>query len=504
MVPPLDHVRIRTERDRSFTLPLLDVVLNDRNDVRGWPDAVVTLGELEDYRSVTPLTGFIEDLERPVDARREIASMLAGFDLTTTSAQRVRWWRSGDEVLAEHGLRLMLRTEADIVANVAADARHPLRSISMSTLEWGFEEPEFQELKIDGLRAGQPEVRIAAAHSVSWDEPLAAEPALRSLLSDDNPAVAKAGAYALQYYPSLATLDVLRALDTKNEAEVEQQRAESEAFIVWTIESELARCGNNARRHLQTWCEAISFEPDQPAQAARSERAPAHEEAVLDPVSDPAAFADALDTTSGSFLAKTKSLRSIVWADIEPAQRRGIAHRLAEHEDPEVRIISTVALSRWNLPEFLIQLLEDTHSAVRKGAMYELGRVEPDPRIAEVAREHLANATSTAASETLTTFARHAAHPEREQLLFDLAAVDRRISVRARAVRLLAETDENQRLGRLMRLLGHPPMVNWSFHLALLATNAAGHADPKHLAAVAHADNIHIAAAVSRANETRS
>ena len=501
-VAALDHEFIRTEEDRSFTPRLLDLILDAPTGSAEWTDSARTLACIEDYRSVGPLARFIEDRARPEEARREIARTLAGFDLTTTSAQRVTWWRSGDGVLAEHGLRLMQRSEGDIVAAVAADRDHPLRAVAISTLEWGFEEPEFQELKVDGLRSDQPDVRVAAAYAAGWDEPLAAEPVLRDLLADNDPEVVKVTAYALQYFPSLTTLESLRSIATGDNSDLERQRAESESFLVGCIESELNRCDDAVRAALRPWCEAIGFEVrDEPIAQGSPQTRPEPE--VLDPMAEPEAFEDAVDTTTGSFLAKARALRSIRWSDIAASDRPGMVRRLAQHEDPEVRTVSTVALSRWNVAHVLLHLLQDDHAVVRKCAMYELANVEPDPHIADIAREQLGNVSGIASGETLTTFARHAEPVDRAQFLFDLAVVDPRGIVRESSVRLLAEAGEVQRLRRLMRLLDNPPEVNWSFHLALLNTDAVTVANPERLADLAAVDNVYIAAAATRAIEAR-
>ena len=494
----LDHERIREEQDRSFTLPLVDIVLNTPAPSPEWSEAARTLAHLEDHRVVVPLTRYIEDRERPVESRQEIARILDGFDLTTTSTQRRRWWASGDDVLAEHALRLMERADAEIVAAVAADGAHPLRAVAMGTLEWGFEEPEFQALKVDGLRSRNADVCIAAAYSASWDEPLAAEGPLRELLANDDPGVVRVAAYALQYFPSMATLDALRALDADRSGDVETQRAESETSVRWDIESELNRCNARAHAMLRRWCDAIELEPEAPNGPNASPPPPNAQPSRLDPSADAASFDEALDTTTGSMLTKARALRSIDWAAVAQSERPALAQRLAEHADPEVRNIATSAFSAWSSSQALIDLLDDRHALVRKSAMYALGSVPPDPRIAAIARSHLDDVSGTAAGEALTAFAHHADATDRAEVLFDLAVTDRRVSIRARAVQLLAEAGESRRLSRLVRLLDDAPEVNWSFHLALLATDEGRGAEPDLLRDLAEVDNIHIAAAAAR------
>lgn len=313
-----DHRRIRDEQDRSFTIQLLDAVKSLDPDQSEWIEAVETLRWLDDYRSVRPLRALIEDSHRPTASRSKLATALTSYDLTTTSADRIAWWRSGDEVLQAYALRLMEQSEAAIVLHTATDADHPLQAHAVAALEWGFEEAEYQDAKVAALASPRPEVRDAAIYAVSWDEPLAAEPQLRRLLSGEDSDVARAAAYALQYYPSLATLEQLRGHTRQGSPEFERQRNESIDFIEGSIEGELARCASHERRALQRWAEAIDFGSDQADAEHRptNPSKPQSPEALLEPVTEPEAFDDDLDTTKGSFLEKAARLRSVNWETV--------------------------------------------------------------------------------------------------------------------------------------------------------------------------------------------
>lgn len=502
-MPWFDHDRIRDEQDRSYTLRLLDVVLEPGGEVAGaaWADALESLRGLEDYRTVAPLRRFVEDGRHPAELRHEVSRTLAGFDLTSTSAERRGWWASQDEVLRAHAMRLMGRTEAEIVNAVATDATHPLQAIAVSALEWGFEESEFQDAKIAALDSPRADVRLAGVYAVSWDEPLAAEPKLRQLLTDSDSQVATAAAYALQYYPSLATLVCLRGYDAQMHGkDFAQQLAESIDFIEGTIEAELLRSNPPAQERLRDWIDAISYQPDESSTSqprAPSETTKRSQSLKLE--ANPQPLDEILDTTTGPFLEKARALRAVDWESVPDRERADVARRLVEHPDPEVRIIATVPLARWNHGRALVELLDDEHAGVRKTAMYSLGQVEKDPQFAGVARARLTDAVGTGGVETLATFARHAEPLERDALLFDFAVASHQFGMRTAAVQLLSDVEAEVRLRRVLRLLDQPPWVNWAYHIALLETDVAREvANGRRLAQLADVDNIHVAALAAR------
>lgn len=226
MLSVMDHERIRREQDRAYTLALAGLVVGSHPESPGWDEAQLTLRHLEDDRAIAPLRAFVEDRSQPLAKRQELVRTLTSFDMTTAAPQRLAWWDTGDPALQLYALLTMERSEAPIVSAVAADDLHPLRKAAMSVLEWGFEEPEFQLLKVDGLRSTRPEVRTAAA-------------------------------YALQYFPSLATLDALRQADGRIHPDAEAQRAESLDFMMGSIASQLNDCRPDVRSSLRRWVEQL-------------------------------------------------------------------------------------------------------------------------------------------------------------------------------------------------------------------------------------------------------
>lgn len=497
----MDHERIRQEQDRSYTLPLVSLLLESPHESPGWDEAHETVRYLEDYRAIGPLRQFVEDRSRPLGARREFARTLASFDMTTTPVQRLEWWNTGDGALAEYALRTMGHAESSIVGAVASDELSPLREVAIGVLEWGFEEPEFQALKVDGLGSSRPEVRATAAYSISWDEPLAGEAPLRVALYDSAAEPARAAAYALQYFPSLETLDALRRVEGQINPEAEHQRAESVAFIVGCIEAQFGGSDTKARPYLQRWANAAGISEQNESEHDRTSvrsatRVP---QVGINPAEDSAAFENLLDTTTGSFWNKAADLRKARWADVPLAMQRCLAERFVAHPDPEVRIIGTVPLARWNRIDELCALVRDEHAIVRKCAMYELGAVEPDPRVAQLAASLLPDAAGTPAAETLRTWVHHADRTSSAEVLEDLARGDHRFSIRSQAIALLASSGAVDGITRLMPLLADPPDVNWWVHLELLRGDSARSADRTSLRALIEVDNLDVAVAAARA-----
>ncbi|MDQ1538147.1 MAG: hypothetical protein QOE58_2540, partial [Actinomycetota bacterium] len=226
---PLDipHERIRETEDRSWTLALLDHVRLESTLEAERDEAFDTLATLEDYRSVGPLTAMLEDDQLP-DAVREVAgAVLRRIDDTTTTERRREWWRSDDRVLMSHTLLVMGRSEADVLVTVAGDDRHPLQALALAGMLFGFDEAEFQPVKIRALDHPDADVREAAADVLMWDEPVAAEGPLLTAASDPACEVAAAAVDTLRYYRSRRVLRTLAEILDNGDEQVRDKAAES-------------------------------------------------------------------------------------------------------------------------------------------------------------------------------------------------------------------------------------------------------------------------------------
>lgn len=174
MTGDVRHRRIRETQDRSWTFALLEHVRAGSTPDAATEETFRTLADLDDYRSTGPLTAMVENAQLPGPTRRAASQVLRVLDDTTTSARRRAWWASGDSENMAHALRLMERPEADIVVAVAGDDSHPLQSLALEAMAFGFDEPDLQPVKIRALDHPNSDVREAAADVLLWDEPVAA------------------------------------------------------------------------------------------------------------------------------------------------------------------------------------------------------------------------------------------------------------------------------------------------------------------------------------------
>ena len=156
-----------------------------------------------------------------------------------------------------HALLVMGRSEADILANVAADDRHPLQAWALAGMLFEFDEAEFQPVKIRALDHPDPDVREAAADVLMWDEPVAAEGPLLAAASDSSAAVATAAVDTLRYYRSRRVLRALAALSDTADEQVRSKARESFEDIRGHFES-LVFSGNSAEQAvLRQWLQPV-------------------------------------------------------------------------------------------------------------------------------------------------------------------------------------------------------------------------------------------------------
>lgn len=85
-----EHQRIRDIKDRSSTFRLLEEVRGESTNPGERSEAFRTLGYLEDYRSIGPVTEIAENADLSTDLREEASVVLSGFDLTSTLLNAIR------------------------------------------------------------------------------------------------------------------------------------------------------------------------------------------------------------------------------------------------------------------------------------------------------------------------------------------------------------------------------------------------------------------------------
>jgi hypothetical protein len=132
--------------------------------------------------------------------------------------------------------------------------------------------------------------------------------------------------------------------------------------------------------------------------------------------------------------------------------------------------------------------------------MYWLSRLPPTPGIADLAWDHLhrPNTLGGHATETLTTFVRHA-DPEIAVRRLGVIAGDHgyRESLRVSAVGHLRELNAVEVLGPLVGRLSEPPAVTWALHIELLLAVAGLGLPTPEIGHLADVDNLHVQEALA-------
>lgn len=501
---PIPHEQVCEAEDRSWTLALLDVVGSasaSASDAER-DEAVGTLCCLEDHRSIGPLTAMLEDAELPASIREAAAQVLVGFDLSTTGQRRRRWWESGDPVKMEHALRLMERSEADIIVAVAGDDRHPLQRVALVGMAFGFDESEHQAVKIQALDHPDPDVRDAAAFVLMWDEPVAAEEPLVSAASDPSSKVAASVVSTLQYYPSRRVLRVLADLTETDDERVraaavesfEENRSRFEYLATYGAPEQVML--------LREWMEPVAELVGWADGILDREVYSSSGEPCLTAISESDLLALIADP-DGEWRPKKETLRQVDWERYDAGERARLRKALTGHPDPVVREIATKPLAAWSLSEGLLALTTDSSSLVRKAAVYRLGLVPQDPAIAEVAWNYMLAAGGMAASEALQTYVAHADVRNAKERLRELAFTDGRETVRTQAIVCLADLGAARELQSLVPLLGEPPDVSWAMHIEIMdGLRELGLPEPEldHLATVDNLKLIHSVVALGCAS----
>jgi HEAT repeat protein len=495
MALDLDHEQVRDTGNRSWTFALLDEVRSASASESERGEAFRTLAYLEDYRSVGPLTAMVEDNRLPGSVREAASKVLRDIDDTTTPERRRAWWDSGDQVMMTHALRVMERSEADIVAVVAGDDRHPLQALALDAMTFGFDQAEYQPIKIRALDHPDARVRRVAADVLLWDEPVAAEGALVRAATDPSVDVAVAAVDTLEYYP---TRRVLRALADLADTAIDRVRvvaAKSFERVRGDFEDAVSSGCREEAAFLRDWVKPVADllrwpDPVEDDEAwslpVRMPRLTISESAVLALVLDP----------DGEWAPRHRALLEIAWEAFGPSERERLSKVLTTHPDPGVRAIAGAPLAAWSMGEELAGLTVDPSFAVRKSAMYSLGLVTRDPALAVPAWEYLWCTSGTTAYEALRTYVAHAPAEEAKPRLVELAQTDARESVRNTAVSCLVDLGASREIASLVPLLAEPPGVTWAVHIQILeGLRKLGLPAPA-LDGLAAVDNLHLVRSV--------
>ncbi|MGV9409510.1 HEAT repeat domain-containing protein [Nocardia sp. NPDC003693] len=471
--------RIARDQDRSATFELIRELTETADD--SVADALWRVG---DPRAVPALTAIGRDRTRPDTVRQAAFLVLSEAASVPGSGELRDWWASGDDLVRAFIIREATRDETDLIEPVARDPNHVLHRDAIIGLQFGFEEPHWQEYKIAGLAHPDPAVRRTAADSLLWDEPVAAEPGLHRAAADDDEAVACAAIDTLRYYPSRATL---RSLDEIGQGEGERavMARDAKDYLLADFESE--------RSSLAGWIEPVAdllgnedVEPDpwSPGPPPIKPSAPPAPE-VIDLFSDP----------DGSWAPKFAMLRDRDWSGVRASDRPGLAAYLAAHPDSVVRAECCAALANWHATDRLLELARDQNAGVRKSAVYYLRYVPAAREVAAFTWDLVESGAvaGTAGYEALATCAAHTPPGALDERLVALARTDLREAIRLEAIKQLGD-----RIEPLLHLLAEPPLLTWGVHVLLVeACGKAGLQIPGRRQ-LRDVDNLHLAAALGR------
>jgi HEAT repeat protein len=499
---------ITEKADRSWTARLLA-----RLDAADLPDE--ELGELvgalqavSDRRSFATLEGVVTDAARPARIRNAASSALRGMQyvaLDIPADKLRRWWQEGDTVLRRVALLFMDGIRCpDIVLKVAADPTHPLQAEALGRMEWWFDLPEHEAVKIAGLGHPDPRVRAAAASVLLWDEPVAAELPLIEATRDPVPEVAAEAANTLEYYPSLRVLRRLHEMLSHADEKVREEVEDSYESI--RNELLIRLCGRDRRvaDHVRSWLrpvrDILAFS-DEELLPHEDDGTQAGREELREAMTVPDLLALLADPDASPRLLEGR-LQGNAWTRYDEGQRRLIRPVLMGHVDQLVRERAAWALAAWGDAGGLLELLRDPDFCVRKSAMYNLGLLPPTRGIAELAwdHQHRHDTLGVHATESLDTFVRHADPSDAVRRLGWIAGDHgRRESLRVSAVHHLAKLGAVVQVGQLAGQLLEPPVMTWALHIALLDASVDLGLPRPDMGQLREVDNLHVQAAVARA-----
>ncbi|MFI7000419.1 HEAT repeat domain-containing protein [Nocardia sp. NPDC050175] len=479
-----DLERIVEQQDRSATFELIGQLADPavggltREQIR---DA---LGRLRDPRAVASLTEIGRDRERPAEVRLAALQVLEHTAMCPEGADLRAWWDTGDDLVRACVLRQAERSEADLLEPVARDPHHLLHREALSGIVFRFEEPRWQQYKIQGLDHPDPTVRWTAADILCWDEPVAAEPALHRAAADSDTDVACAAIDTLRYYHSRATLRLLHEI-----AQGDDERAtaaqDSKEDMLDDFEREQLR--------IRQWIAPVAdlLGPPELDTPPLGPSEPLRPKPSAPPAAEIVATYSDLD---GPWAAKLDALRRYDWTSVPAVDRPGLAALLSGHPDPEVRMLCCPILSTWQEVDSLLALAHDPELGVRKSAVYDLRFVPRSREIATLTWDLVASGAvaGTCGYEALATCAAHTPPGELDDRLIELARTDLRESIRAEAVSQLGG-----QIDPLLSLLSEPPLVTWAVHAQLLDACAKSGLHPPAADALRAVDNLHLAGALA-------
>src|SRR5438445_6288236 len=124
-------------------------------------------------------------------------------------------------------------------------------------MEFSFDLPEHEGIKIAALAHPDARVREVAAYVLLWDEPVRAEELLIRATGDPVPEVAAEAVNTLEYYPSLKTVRCLYGLLDHPAGKVREEARKSydairNEFLIW-----LCSRDRDVTTHIRSWLQPV-------------------------------------------------------------------------------------------------------------------------------------------------------------------------------------------------------------------------------------------------------
>ncbi len=481
----MNHEHVRDVLDRTATRPLVHRLLSEEPDADERDEIERTLIALDDVRAVLPLQAAGENpLLSPIvriSALNVITSMLGATVLPIRE-----WWSSSDPALRFAAASVLPHREfADLVGPVLADPRHPMLARVLGSMDIGFEEGYWQDLKIRSLSHVDPAVRGAAASALLWDEPLAAHDSLLEATRDIDIDVAIEAVSTLMYYPTSDVVGGLRCVaESPNEFLASSASVALERVLADIAEAVDAAPGSV---YLRRWRDLLadSAAGGRFCRTGDADGSALPEKGVVSAIAAPDRpfvpwdrdFECSLLDPNGAWEGKFARIRHLDGESVALADRPRVIDVLCHHADPEVRGGAAAHIAHWDGgAEALLGLLDDPMVTVAKAAMHALYDVPDGSPCRRTIRDRAWNAVvdgtrvGTRLGEALRTFVRHgdAFGPDEVTRRLVLLLDDPRESARTAAVEHLAGRAAVDELTAQMHRLSEAPEVTWAVHGTLL------------------------------------
>jgi HEAT repeat protein len=480
---------IEEKEDRSWSPRMLDIVTSDDVDETTANRAVSTLNILGDPRVYQALVGVLEDSGRSPEVRERASRVLSRSNGGTASPeQKQAWQQASDPLLLLHAVRSADRTDSPFLLSIAANENSPLLKHVLVAMTNGFEEPQFQPVKIKALHHPDALVREAACLSIYADQPYAAEESLLAAAGDEEDNVAIAALKSLMHYASQSILLALHemSLDQSRSEAVAAAIKESYANVLGTFEFSLSfphqtdqkRINKYMRwlkpvKHLLKAKETYLPKPQPFVQTPQDRAALESERWKWTVVIPEQGIYTTFDDMDGKWVDKKGLFNSINWFAISGEKRTRVANYLVTHQDPWIRENAALPLCAWADDDSLLKLLDDPVRSVRVRAAYWSQFLPPDLFFVPGLVRALTTESSAAVHEIIEAYVVHQNKNVLPEKLVEMA-LNGRESIAYSCMEALAELKDEKHLRELLPLLEREPLA-WTLQDVLLeALNLVG------------------------------